>query len=99
MTVFSFDNDSKLNTEEGKERLRKAGLNDELDVGRWIAAKLQNYEQDDVSQNVTKFIAEKEKSTLNSNRVSMCIFITQLFDAKIPESINLYIYLHILPQG
>jgi hypothetical protein len=59
-----------LNTEEGKEKLRKAGLSDELDVGRWIAEKLQDYEENDVSQNVIKFIEGKEKSTLNSNRVS-----------------------------
>ena len=71
--MFSFDNDSNLNSEEGKERLRKAGLNDELDVGRWIAAKLSNCEEYGVSQNVIKFIEGKEKSTLNSNRVSMCI--------------------------
>lgn len=51
--------------------MRKAGLSDELDVGRWIAEKLQDYEQNDVSQNVITFIEGKEKSTLNSNRVSM----------------------------
>ena len=88
LTVFAFDNDSTLNTDEGKEKLRKAGLSDELDVGLWIAEKLQDYEQNDkeqnvVSQNVVKFIDGKEKSTLNSNRVSMCIFESQLFDAKI----------------
>ncbi len=77
LTVFSFDNDSNLNTDEGKEKLRKVGLKDELDVGRWIAEKLQDYEQNDVSQNVIKFIAGKEESTLNSNRVSMHIFINQ----------------------
>ena len=68
LAVFSFDNDSKLNTEEGKEKLRKAGLNDELDVGRWIAEKFLDYEQNEISQNVIKFIRGKEKSTLNSNK-------------------------------
>ncbi|XP_028411558.1 uncharacterized protein LOC114534202 isoform X1 [Dendronephthya gigantea] len=67
LTVFAFDNDSKLNTEEGKEKLRKAGLSDELDVGRWIAEKLEDCGQNDVSQNVIRFIEGKEKSTLNSN--------------------------------
>ena len=71
LTVFSFDNDSNLNNEKGKDKLRQAGLNDELDVGRWIASRLQDCEQSDVSQNVIKFIEEKERSTLNSNRVSM----------------------------
>ena len=68
MTVFSFDNDSNLNTDEGKEKLRNVGLKDELDVGRWIAEKLQNDEQNDVAQNVLTFIEQKEKSTLKSNR-------------------------------
>ena len=113
LTVFSFDNDSNLNTEEGKEKLREVGLNDELDVGRWIAVKLANSEENDISQNVLKFINEKEKSTLNSNKVSMCIFITQIFDAKIFEYITglylftyyyiMYILIHlhacISPQG
>jgi hypothetical protein len=58
-----------LNTEEGKEKLRKAGLNDELDVGRWIAEKLYDDNQNVVAQNVFKFINGKEKSTLNSNKV------------------------------
>jgi hypothetical protein len=60
-----------LNTEEGKEKLRKAGLSDELDVGRWIAGRFLDYDQDDISQNVIKFIEGKEKSTLNSNKVSI----------------------------
>ena len=72
--MFSFDNDSNLNNDEGKDRLRKAGLNDELDVGRWIAAKLQNCEEYVVSQKLMKFIEGKDKSTLNSNKVSRCIF-------------------------
>ena len=69
--MFAFDNDSILNTEEGKEKLRKAGLSDELDVGRWIAEKFLDDEQDEVSENLTRFIEKKEKSTLNSNKVSM----------------------------
>jgi hypothetical protein len=60
-----------LNTEEGKEKLRKAGLSDELAVGRWIAGRFLDYDQDDISQNVIKFIEGKEKSTLNSNKVSI----------------------------
>ena len=64
MTVFSFDNDSILNTDEGKENLRKVGLKDELDVGRWIASKLD----EDVRWNFLKFINGKKESTLNSNR-------------------------------
>ena len=75
--MFALDNDSCLNTDEGKEKLRKAGLSDELDVGRWIAEKLQDYEENDVSQNVIKFIEGKDKSTLNSNRVSIPIFTSQ----------------------
>ena len=93
--MFAFDNDSNLNTEESKERLRKVGLNDELDVGRWIAEKLEDYEEYEISQNVIKFIEEKKKSTLNSSKVSMCIFITQIFDAKIFEYITgLYLFTH-----
>ena len=71
LTVFSFDNDSNLNNEEGKVKLRQAGLNDELDVGRWIASRLQDCEQTDVFQNVIKFIKAKQLSTLNSNQVSI----------------------------
>ena len=41
-----------------------------MDVGRWIAEKLQDHEDNDLSQNLIKFIEEKETSTLNSNRVS-----------------------------
>jgi hypothetical protein len=67
--VFSFDNDSNLNTDEWKKKLRAVGLNDELDVGGWIAEKLQDDDQKDVAKNVIKFIDGKEKSTLNSNRV------------------------------
>jgi hypothetical protein len=78
LTVFALDNDSKLNTEEGKEKLRKAGLNDEVDVGRWIAEKLQDYEQNEVSQAVIKFIEQKERSTLNSHRVSVNVSSTSL---------------------
>ena len=82
LTVFAFDNDSNLNTDVKKEKLRQVGLKDELDVGRWIAEKLHDdqndkdqndkdqndKDQNDVSQNVIKFIEEKEESTLNSNR-------------------------------
>ena len=68
LAVFALDNDSNLNTEEGKKKLRKAGLSDELDVGRWIAEKFQDYDQNEVSQNVIKFIDQKEKSTLNPYR-------------------------------
>ena len=75
LTVFAFDNDSKLNTDENKEKLRKAGLSDESDVGRWIAEKLNDYEENELSQNVIRFIEEKETSTLNTNRVSMNIII------------------------
>ena len=75
LTVFSFDNDSNLNNEEGKGKLRQAGLNDELDVGLWIASRLQDCEQTDVSQNVIKFIEGKERSTLNSNQVSMRLLL------------------------
>ena len=71
LTVFSFDNDSNLNTDQDKEELRKVGLKDELDVGRWIAEKLQDDDQNDVSQNVIKFIEGKEESTLNSNKEIM----------------------------
>ena len=39
--------------------MRKVGLKDELDVGRWIAEKLHG-EQNEVSQNVIKFIEGKE---------------------------------------
>ena len=63
MTVFSFDNDSILNDDKGKEKLRKVGLKDELDVGRWIAEKLE----EDVGENFLKFINGKKESTLNSN--------------------------------
>lgn len=68
-TVFAFDNDSQLNCEENKDKLRQAGLNDELDVGRWIAEKLEANKQSDLSQRVFNFIQGKEKSTLNSNKV------------------------------
>ena len=68
MTVFSFDNDSNLNTDVNKEKLRKVGLKDELDVGRWIAEKLQDDDQNDVSQNIITFIEGKKESTLNSNK-------------------------------
>ena len=67
--VFAFDNDSKLDCEEGKDKLRQAGLNDELDVGRWIAEKLEDNEQSELSQEVLKFIQQKESSTLNSHKV------------------------------
>ena len=74
-------------------------MSDELDVGRWIAEKLQDYEQNDaeqnngernvVSQNVVKFIDGKEKSTLNSSRVSIYVhFYNSIFDAKIFEHIT-----------
>ena len=67
--MFAFDNDSKLNCEVGKDNLRQAGLSDELDVGRWIAEKLEDNQQSDLSQRVFSFIKKKEKSTLNSNKV------------------------------
>lgn len=64
--------------------MRKAGLSDELDVGRWIAEKLEDYEQNDVSQNVLTFIREKEKNTLNSNRVSIyIIFRTKFYEVRV----------------
>ena len=63
MTVFSVDNDSILNDNKGKDDLRKVGLKDELDVGRWIAEKLE----EDVGENFLKFINGKKESTLNSN--------------------------------
>ena len=67
--MFAFDNDSNLNCEEGKDKLRQAGLSDELDVGRWIVEKLEDNKQSDLSQRVFSFIKKKEKSTLNSNKV------------------------------
>lgn len=88
LTVFAFDNDSKLNTDQSKEELRKAGLSDELDVGRWIAEKLQEYEENDLSQNVIRFIDEKQTSTLNKNWVSMSIFIALSFHKYYNFSLN-----------
>ena len=77
--VFSFDNDSNLNTDEWKKKLRAVGLNDELDVGRWIAEKLQDDDQNIVAENVIKFIEEKETSTLNSNKVSLVYYLGRNF--------------------
>jgi hypothetical protein len=77
--VFSFDNDSNLNTDEWKKKLRAVGLNDELDVGRWIAEKLQDDDQNIVAKNVIKFIEEKETSTLNSNKVSLVYYLGRNF--------------------
>jgi hypothetical protein len=77
--VFSFDNDSNLNTDEWKKKLRVVGLNDELDVGRWIAEKLQDDDQNIVAKNVIKFIEEKETSTLNSNKVSLVYYLGRNF--------------------
>lgn len=70
-TVFSFDNDSNLNCENGKDNLRQAGLQDELDVGRWIVEKLEDNKQSDLAQSLFNFIKRKEKSTLNSKMVSV----------------------------
>ena len=65
--MFAFDNDSKLNSDEGKEKLREVGLSDELYVGHWIAAKLENqYESQDLSQNLLKYLQKKKSSTLKS---------------------------------
>ena len=74
--MFAFGYYSNLNTDENKEKMRKVGLKDELDVGRWIAEKL-HCEQNEVSQNVIKFIEKKENSTLRSNRVSTRSFLYQ----------------------
>ena len=78
MAVFSFDNDSSLKFDEGKAKLRKAGLSDELDVGRWIAEKLRDDDQKNVFENFIKFMQGKEKSTLTPSRVSYQIRILGL---------------------
>ena len=75
--MFAFDNDSKLNSDEGKEKLREVGLSDELYVGRWIAAKLEDqYESQDLSQNLLKYIQKKKSSTLKSY---LCKVILNVF--------------------
>ncbi|XP_046840911.1 uncharacterized protein LOC124434999 [Xenia sp. Carnegie-2017] len=66
LSVLSFDYDSYLNSEKWKAKLRKVGLCDELDVGRWIAEKLEDqYELHDLSQTFLKYIENKESSTLH----------------------------------
>ena len=77
MAVFSFDNDSNLKTDEGKAKLRKAGLKDELDVGHWIAEKLRD-DDEKVFENFIKFMQGKEKSTLTTCCVSYAIFQIRL---------------------
>ncbi|XP_046840168.1 uncharacterized protein LOC124434327 [Xenia sp. Carnegie-2017] len=68
LAVLAFNNDSKLNSDEGKEKLRQVGLSDELYVGHWIAAKLEDqYESQDLSQNLLKYLREKKSSTLKSH--------------------------------
>ncbi|XP_046840222.1 uncharacterized protein LOC124434378 isoform X1 [Xenia sp. Carnegie-2017] len=70
LAVFALDNDSKLNSDEGKAMLRRVGLCDELDVGRWIAEKLDDeYESHEISQNLLKYIENKKSSTIDSCKV------------------------------
>lgn len=73
--AFGLDNDSCLNSEEGKEKLVQAGIKDEVDVGRWIAKELQENKQEDLSERLLKFIAEKKSTTLHPSKVSHCIII------------------------
>ena len=72
LAVFAFDNDSTLNSDEGKAKLRKVGLSDELDVGRWIAEKLKvQYGLSDLSHNFLKYIECKDSSTLKQCKVGI----------------------------
>ena len=66
--VFDLDNDSCLNTKEGKQRLVEAGLHDEIKVGRWIAEKLRD-KDDILADNVCNFILKKKWSTLRYDEV------------------------------
>ena len=66
--AFDLDNDSRLNTKEGKQRLVEAGLHDEIKVGRWIAEKLRD-KDDILADNVCNFILKKKWSTLRYDEV------------------------------
>ena len=74
--VFDLDNDSCLNSDEGKQKLVQAGLYDEIKVGRWIAEKLRDNKDNELATRVLKFIMEKKSSTLNLHEVSYIIQLT-----------------------
>ena len=64
MDYFSFclDEDSKLNSDEGRQALKAAGICCPRDVGDWIESKLRGYLQlDDVASKLHQFLEENSE--------------------------------------
>ena len=54
---FSQDRDSILNTEDGRSKLRDAGIGTPQDVGDWLAHIFESQlDQDELSQKLRKFV-------------------------------------------
>ena len=59
MKFYSFcqDQDSKLNSDEGRNSLKAAGIYSPKDVGDWIESKLRSYlKLDDIASKLRQFL-------------------------------------------
>ena len=60
---FSFNQDwgSILNSEEGREKLREAGIGTVADVGEWLVGVFRDrFDQEDLADRLESFIHKKE---------------------------------------
>ena len=54
---FSQDNDSVLNVDEGRQRLRDVGIGTPPEVGEWLVDVFKNrFEQDDLAARLHSFV-------------------------------------------
>ena len=63
---FSFcqDNDSVLNTDEGREKLREVGIGTPLQVGEWLVEVFKkDFDQDQLANQLEPFIHRNVTST------------------------------------